>query len=143
MHLIRLDRCLMGCGKRLADDHWDLYFSDGSHPLKPFLKSGFGHVLAARRLSSHVIIVHPASERLQVEICSPELLAEIVDGYLLVPEVQVNHCELFRVPGPFNCVEVVKALLGVRNPFIITPFQLYRYVTNGGASDRFIHKDAR
>ena len=28
----------------------------------------------------------------------------------------------------FNCVEVVKALLGIKNFFILTPYQLFKYL---------------
>lgn len=28
----------------------------------------------------------------------------------------------------FNCVEVVKAVLGIKKPFIFTPYQLYRFL---------------
>ena len=29
---------------------------------------------------------------------------------------------------PFTCVEVVKNFLGISNPFIFTPYQLYKYI---------------
>lgn len=36
----------------------------------------------------------------------------------------------------FNCVEAVKAVLGIRKPFIITPYQLYRWLYGRRAYSR-------
>lgn len=30
--------------------------------------------------------------------------------------------------GMFTCVKLVKTFLGIRNPFVITPYQLYNYL---------------
>jgi hypothetical protein len=33
-------------------------------------------------------------------------------------------------PGFFSCVEMMKRLIGLHNPFIITPWQLYQFLKN-------------
>ena len=33
--------------------------------------------------------------------------------------------------GPFTCVEAVKRLIGLRAPWVLTPWQLHRHLTGG------------
>lgn len=109
-----------------------MHFSDGTHPLAPFLKPGFGHVWATQFYPTYILVVHPANDRLQVGACDYDSVGAMLEGsHTSVTSVVAMDADLYRVPGPFNCVEVIKALLGVRNPLIITPYQLYRHLTNG------------
>jgi hypothetical protein len=54
---------------------------------------------------------------------------------LLVPEQRPVAQSMMR--GPLSCVEFVKALLGIRRPWIVTPRQLYRHLRRLGASHVF------
>lgn len=38
-------------------------------------------------------------------------------------------------PGPWSCVEAVKRLLGLRAPFLLTPWQLYRRLAREAAEN--------
>lgn len=55
-----------------------------------------------------------------------ELLAE---GDVTVLPVSLQHQDRFRsLFGLHTCTSYAKALLGIRAPFVITPYQLYSYM---------------
>jgi hypothetical protein len=54
---------------------------------------------------------------------------------LLVAEQRPEARAMMR--GPLSCVEFVKALLGIRRPWIVTPRQLYRHLRRLGACHVF------
>lgn len=50
---------------------------------------------------------------------------------LAVPESEEPDRAMLR--GPMTCTEAVKAAIGLRAPFIVTPFQLHRELIRRGA----------
>lgn len=52
-------------------------------------------------------------------------------GEKITVTVEAEVARLRGIFGLLNCVEQVKAFLGIRNKFIFTPYQLYRNLKNG------------
>jgi hypothetical protein len=102
-----------------------------------FLKPGFQHVQAWMKFADDLWI--------QVDGC---LEALFVKPYDLPPWALTNNTEKYkptflplqrritlgkvREPfhfGPVTCVDLTKALLGIRAPLVRTPWQLYKHLT--------------
>lgn len=52
-------------------------------------------------------------------------------GEKITVNVETQVGRLRGIFGLLNCVEQVKAFLGIRDKFIFTPYQLYRKLNNG------------
>ena len=95
------------------------------------LQDGFQHCFIMRRDFDSVWTVIQCNQ-LALEVQS-YLIEDFATPYDFVAGATVIECEkspkLSR--GLFchlNCVEVVKAVLGINKPFIFTPYQLYRWI---------------
>ena len=96
-----------------------------------FLKKGFYHCfLLAREKDSWLIIDHVMGYTDIVYLENTDALKTIRDkGYTVVKaEANQNPCAKCHIFRPFTCVETVKHFLGISNPWIFTPHQLYRYI---------------
>ena len=66
----------------------------------------------------------------------PDMLRK--QGMIVVPAPLRRDEKVMKIlaPSVFSCVELVKRILGLRQPFIITPKQLHRALVkiNGGAA---------
>ena len=96
------------------------------------LPTQFQHCCLVRNDFNRVwTVIEDTASRLEVYSFLVEDYPTIEDlagpGRLCIP-VERSDREGFRWGLFFNCVEVVKAYLGIRNPFILTPKQLYRYL---------------
>ena len=60
------------------------------------------------------------------EFPEPHLIGGIENPTVI--EVESQESELIHGVRHFNCVEVTKALLGIRRFWVFTPYQLYRYL---------------
>lgn len=50
-------------------------------------------------------------------------------GAIIIPVTSIiNLDNVVHGIGLFSCVSIVKALLGIKNRFILTPYQLYTYL---------------
>jgi len=61
---------------------------------------------------------------------NPRGLLDILvqEGHQILPANGIiDPRYLWRI-GPMTCVELVRQLLAIRNPFVFTPKQLYRYI---------------
>ena len=97
------------------------------------LKPGFRHCLIAIKSQAHWVVCDPLAHQLQIEVLSDIDSIDLefwfrTQGYQIVrnfinPAPQRAH--LFR---PFTCVEAVKRLLGIEAVWVLTPWQLYRYL---------------
>lgn len=100
------------------------------------LEPGFSHVEAWREDRGAWVRVDPCLEFMNVEVhLGPpwELMpnARFVHVVRLVPLRKLR--EPFMV-GPITCVELSKALIGIRAPLIRTPFALYNYLRKSECS---------
>lgn len=100
--------------------------------LKP-LRTGFRHCFVVVFQGDTAIICDPLSNRMILGGVRPASPAVVADWYCErgFTVVATELCE--APPGatllrPFTCVEAVKRVLGIRAPFVLTPWQLYRHL---------------
>lgn len=98
------------------------------------LKPGFQHVIAYRVIAGYWLLFQPRKDFLDVEFTT-------YPSYLTINEIVPEGAKVLRVTawreqkrmrypwiiGSVTCVEMIKALLGIRAFFLWTPWQLYRY----------------
>lgn len=109
-----------------------VFHDHGNHWLRPLLKEDFKHVFAVVQTDDHWIMVDPRNGTPVIEVVAPATydLARFyrAEGFAVVETER-------RDVGPFgpvmlsNCVGAVKAVIGLRAPFVFTPYQLYRRLT--------------
>ncbi len=101
------------------------------------LRPGFRHCLVAIEQQDGWIILNPLSHRIDIEFC-PGIDEQTLSGYF---EGTGGICVATRLSDPpprpapwrpFTCVEAVLRVLGLRAPWVFTPWQLYRALDRGG-----------
>ena len=118
----------------MADVETYVVFTDSQLKLLKFLfKPSFRHCYVARNDYGRVwTVIEDTAKRLDVHTHLVEDFPTIAD--LAGPEstyISVSPTESKGFRGHlclFTCVEVAKAYLGIKKPFIFTPQQLYRYL---------------
>lgn len=125
--------------------------TDGSQPwYLRVLNPRWRHCLVLRhQADNQVLIAEHLGSLMRIE-AQPRSLGDAVRDLqhrhaALVLLVEAHHGKpRAMMRGPMTCVEFVKAILGIRRPWIVTPHQLYRYLRSTGASHVFptaaIHK---
>ena len=110
-------------------------FCDGEKPdWVRLLRPGFRHVFVALRDGPHWLTVDPLCQRMEVQVqpVPPDMdLAAWfrAHGMTVVPAT-IDRSGTAPAPvAPFTCVEAVKRVLGLRDRFVLTPWQLYRRLT--------------
>lgn len=116
-----------GPGDRLVR-HWTNLFNR---------RPGWRHVVALSEDGPGTLVVNPLSHRLAIE-WSPTPLGAMVRGAMQRAGMFFVAYETEILPRPIGlrlltCVEIVKAVLGVRTPFVVTARQLYRWLRARGA----------
>lgn len=117
-------------------------FTDGSrgepwHWSEMFTKRGYRHAIALTPDGAGTIIVNGLSWRLHVErVAIPigwVLRHFMLEGFWFVYHRATIRARPWR-PAVLSCVEIIKALIGIRAPLVITPWQLYRRLRSLGAT---------
>jgi hypothetical protein len=95
------------------------------------LRHGFRHCFVAVYQAHGWVICDPLSHRTDLTIVgqftAEELTAWFQRHGLLVVRTQIRPAPLHPAPvRPFTCVEAVKRVLGIHEPWVFTPWQLYR-----------------
>ena len=104
-------------------------------PWLRLLKPGFRHCFAVvhdgqRWILSDSMAHVTAVRGLDVAWRGDLFPALIAEGYVVVP-VRARPVPRRAAPlAPYTCVEAVKRLLGVRRRGVLTPWQLFRHLTN-------------
>jgi len=99
-----------------------------------FLKRGFRHCFVVIRLHDKWVTIDPMAHFLEIS------LPDLPDGFdlarwfrkngMIVVETYIRYPERRPYPPFFlSCVEVVKRILGLHLPLILTPAQLYKFLT--------------
>lgn len=100
------------------------------------LKPNFQHVYAMKK-SEHGnfwIIIQPHRCHLEPKIVPVSMYPHPrayagMDAVILPVRAKIDSTRTRGALCVFNCVEVVKALLGIKSFFTFTPWQLYKYLT--------------
>lgn len=108
-------------------------FKDCDRSAVRWLKKGFRHCYVARKDYGKVwTVIQDTWTHLDVRsflVSDYPDISDLAGEGAYVVKVDYNIGKAHR--GYFchyNCVETVKAVLGIRKPFLITPYQLYRYL---------------
>lgn len=94
------------------------------------LKPGFSHVYVVKKgLNGNFIIIDAYSSSLAIyEINRPSYIQELRFSGTTVLEAVTRDCAV-HPRGLITCVSIAKYILGIRKPGIITPYQLFKYLT--------------
>jgi len=104
----------------------------GKRPWSWLLRPGFRHCFVMLDDGRGWTTVEPLSSRIDVVrqplAPSEDLPARYLrKGHLVLP-APLARPERADWPQPLTCVAVVKRVLGLRAPFVLTPWQLYRHL---------------
>jgi hypothetical protein len=102
-----------------------------------FLRPGFRHCLVAVCLGHAWVIVDPLSHKTALSVVEGYSAEDLVGWYesqgfrAIVTTVREAPAKLAPI-GPLTCVEAVKRILGIHARSVMTPRQLYDYLTGLG-----------
>ena len=110
-----------------------VFTNTGEHPLAPLLKPGFRHCfVVVRDTKGPWILVDPADGVPRLSMIG----LEDFDVASFYRDMGLTAVETGCANRPFlfpftvaNCVGVVKAMIGLRAPLVVTPYALYRRLT--------------
>lgn len=102
------------------------------------LKPGFRHCFVALNDGRHWVTVDPLACFTEVEVQPVPAGFDLPGWYrglgLTVVPAEVRRDRRRPAPwAPFTCVEAVKRILGIRARHVLTPWQLYRFLTRPAA----------
>lgn len=101
--------------------------------LRP-LRPGFRHCFAALRLGGEWVACDPLKDRIQLARIPRPADFDLAAFYarqghrVLVGRTARQPSCGHYIPSLLTCVAIVKRLLGIRAPAVITPWQLYRHL---------------
>ncbi len=109
-----------------------VFHDHGNHVLDRWLKPGFRHCFCAVRTENFWIRVDGQMGPPVIQVVAPgdyDLAGFYrAEGFTVVETEQRNHrAGLFVVA---NCVGIVKRVLAISAPFVVTPWQLYKKLTS-------------
>ncbi len=119
---------------------WVVFNGQADVPWLRFLRPGFRHCFVLLRDGASWVSVDPMLNRMDVcvhhhvpvEFDLPRWLAQ--RGQRVIPAALDISRKRPAPWRPFTCVEAVKRILGVHARHILTPWQLYRYLTRPAAA---------
>jgi hypothetical protein len=126
---------LLDTAEKWPIDYWlvfrDLPAEAKTSRLWKFLKPGFEHVEVWRCDRGIWLRLDPAWELIESgayeqppwELFDPALAPTYLRVNRWVPKGKLREPFFF---GPWTCVEIAKAFIGLRAPFVRTPWQLYK-----------------
>lgn len=88
----------------------------------------FWHVAIALHTAEGTIVIDPRMSYVSTRLCLPgtEIFPRSVRQRVRVKVDLSDPPWAFMIPG--TCVSIVKAFLGLRAWWVLTPYQLYRYL---------------
>ncbi len=108
-------------------------FSDETTiPILKLLKHGFRHCFVFFGDENNTFVIDPISNRIDISFIPVGItcIINLFNQRNIKIVYIANKFQNKRISstGVFTCVEVVKRILGISNPFIITPFRLYNFL---------------
>ena len=120
-----------------TEAEWMIVFckAKGTNIVTPFLQEGFTHCYAMKKSEGGLMwhIVDSMMSHLTIEMQTvdnyPHARAYAGrDAVILPVTAKIDINKMRGTLGIFNCVEVVKALLGIKETWVWTPYQLFKYL---------------
>jgi hypothetical protein len=108
-----------------------VFHGHGCHPLDRLLKPGFRHCFAAVLAGDYWVRLDGMAGVPAVDVVAAgdfDLAAFYRQHEYVVVETEQRARPLRTPFVAANCVGVVKAVLGVRAPFAVTPYRLFRHL---------------
>lgn len=98
-----------------------------------YLKAGFRHCFVILETDRGCVWVDPLSSSFTIKILEGYELNSLVrwyrdTGMKVVAVPVLPHSAKPFAWAPMTCVEVVKRLIGIHDPFVLTPWQLYKNI---------------
>lgn len=127
----------MSTEAKSATEYWYVIFTGPKYInlLTPFLTDSFHHVYAMKKTEGEMMwqVINPMRSHIHVTLESidvyPHPRVYAGDDAIILPVKAIIDTTRFRgTLGVFNCVEVIKGLLGIKEFWIWTPHQLYKYL---------------
>lgn len=112
-------------------------FGDCKRPwMVRLLRKGFRHVSVTIAVGKdRWLIMHPGSNVTLAQVIEGGWQDAVIAASSAIGAPTAAHMTAIRDPGegllpirPYTCVEEVKRLLGLRLPWVLTPWQLYRHL---------------
>jgi hypothetical protein len=110
-------------------------FADNrTRPILQLLRPGFRHCFAALRVGEGWIACDPLKDRIQLALVPRPADFDLAAFYasqghrVLVGRTAGQPPRAPALPSLLTCVAIVKRLLGIRAPAVVTPWQLYRHL---------------
>lgn len=103
-----------------------------------FTSPGFRHVYVLQPARLGAVIVNQLAQGVAVDWATYDTFAcaiACVRAGHRVLSLDTQHDASYVMLEPYTCVSVVKALIGVRHWWIISPRQLYNYLLKHGATE--------
>ena len=103
-----------------------------THWWTKFLKKGFYHCLVILGNGYEWYIIDPVMHFTDFIIVKTNQIEKIFQhqGYKLVAATPTIPSQIKFFLRPYTCVETVKHFLGIQEPFIWTPYQLFCFLTH-------------
>ena len=105
-----------------------VFHDHGCHILDPLLEKGFRHCFAAVQTGDYWVTIDGKAGIPSVDVvCAKSYdLKSFYDSHGFTV-TEVGEGQPLTLPLVLsNCVGMVKSVLGIRAPFAVTPYQLYR-----------------
>lgn len=124
------------CAPDIIEPHeaWVVFSGEADLWWLKVLKPGFRHCFVVARDHHQWIVLDPLSPHVELAVL-PLPVAFDLPHWLRAQNMTVIHAPITRqynraAPlGWFSCVELIKRFLGIHARSIITPWQLYRFLT--------------
>lgn len=112
---------------------WVVFTGQADYAFLKVLKKGYRHCFLILHDGQNWVSMDPLFGRTELlvhRVPSDFDMAKWLEsrGHVVVPAPLLNPRHL-AWPALFTCVEAVKRALGLQKLFILTPWQLYRYLT--------------
>jgi hypothetical protein len=112
---------------------WIIFSNDTDIRMLRLLKRGFRHCFIIMLQDQRWILIDPRSNKTDVNILPhpanfnfPRYFVSQGKTVMKLPPVVTP--KRIMMPFCFSCVETVKRMIGLHRYFILTPYQLYRYL---------------
>ncbi|MCH7935755.1 MAG: hypothetical protein IH994_01525 [Proteobacteria bacterium] len=99
------------------------------------LKPGFRHCFVVIENRDRWILYNPLSHRTEIAVLEGVTGMELMkcyrgQGFRVVPWLLCPVCKKSAPWGLYTCVEAIKRILGIHAHWIITPWNLYKFLKN-------------
>ena len=117
---------------------WIIFTGETDLKFLQFLKKGFRHCFVVMQTENGWITIDPLYLNIDINhyrdkqknIFLPQWFEQ--QGYKVVQAIINKPTKRKIYFSPYSCVEVIKKIIGLNNFFIMTPWQLYKYLKKKG-----------